>query len=174
MKQKHTKTRVSRNSAPEPLPDDQTAHNATPDAGNGLSGKLTFQRIASLVEMPASTVREIIVVKGKMEGRGGIELGVALPLIIRHYRDQAEAAARDEKSDRARMTKANADEAELDLGKKLGTLVPKARMEQIILNGLTVARENIRRMTGLTMEQKLAVCEIIASVTLEEPTDEPT
>lgn len=147
--------------------------NASESALNAQEGqeiRWPIVRLAGEWGVSEPTLYRILVGAG-LDGSKGFEILAAAKLTVTHFRDKAESNARvgDEAATRKKV--AEAEMSEIELEKKLGTivLVDEARraMEHVWIRG----REIIRAFDGMTNDQKNELCEKLAAVVPFE--DEP-
>jgi trehalose-6-phosphatase len=131
------------------------------------SEKLTLATVAEIAGIPKSTAREILD-RAQVDGSKGYVLDVAMPLIVTHYRKAGEQVAAEIARERATVAKNERMLSDIALAEKVGKVVSVDEMRRLLEACFVQFRETVRKLPGLTNEQKETVCAIVADMTLRE------
>lgn len=136
-----------------------------------LAPRMTGQALATWLLMSPDSLRGIMAPLGIGTG-DGYDVRQAVPAIVAHYRDMSEKVARQTEGDRARKMRAEADDAEVMAAQRIGLLVSRDEMRRLLESLLVKFREDIRAIPWATLEQKRAICDLVAKMVLPAPGEE--
>lgn len=139
-----------------------------------LAPRMTGQALATWLLMSPDSLRGIMAPLGIGTGSegGGYDVRQAVSAIVAHYRDMSEKVARQTEGDRARKMRAEADDAEVMAAQRIGLLVSRDEMRRLLEGLLVKFREDIRAIPWATLEQKRAICDLVAKMVLPAPGEE--
>lgn len=123
--------------------------------------------MAARFQVPERTLHTILRNSGVVSD-GGMDVIEAERAVIAYYRAEATRSDDAAAKDRARKTKAEADDAEMDTLKKRKTLCFRDDYLNNYADAIAQGVRNISKLKGLTAEQKEDVLNAIRSVKLPE------
>jgi hypothetical protein len=149
--------------------------NASESALNAFTGqeiRWPIVRLAGEWGVSEPTLYRILVGAG-LDGAKGFEIVAAAKLTVAHFRDKAEATGRKADEAATRIKEANADTAELNAASAARKLVSMDEARRLFESVWVTVREKVRLMSHLEIEDRNAICELMANAhpTLDENGD---
>lgn len=134
-----------------------------------VSVRWPVAKLAGLWGLNSSTLYGILVSAG-LDGGEGFDLEQASTATIAYFKTKSEQTAKagDEAATRKKI--AEAEMSEIELEKKLGTLVSTDECRRIFEAFRITTREMIRANVGMSHQEKNELCDRIAAI---NPFDEP-
>lgn len=128
------------------------------------SAKYTLVRTAQMLSVPETTLYRIFEAAGIKGGADGYDFETAAVATVEHFKTKSEQVAKVGEEAASRKKVAEAEEAEISLEKKRGTIILADECRRIFESFRIQVREMIRVQDGMTSEQKNELCDKIAGM----------
>ncbi len=123
-------------------------------------------------KVSVANVRKELIAKGIDLSRG-VSVHEATPHVVDMLLKTLYTSTLDIKRDKARAAAAAADTAEIELEELKGNLVSRDAVRRLMEDAIATYREKIRFLDGLTLEQRVAVCEQLVNLQIDQAERQP-
>lgn len=140
-----------------------------PDTGrlDAYTLRLPLATLAGFFDLPKTTLQDILG-RANVITDGGFSLHDSARAVMNHYKAQAETESTQATKDKNAILAMQREQQAISLANEQGKLLPKDAMRRMIEGLFVSMREEIRKMDGLTLDQKKAVCLVLAKATIPE------